>query len=106
MQRYTDGDLIACISVVNGFRIEKMVEMRNTILRISGQITSEHIPQLKVEIAGESNIALDLENVTLVNGEVVQFLMECELKAIKLRNCPPYIREWIRTMGNDVGGSI
>jgi anti-anti-sigma regulatory factor len=91
---------------VNGFRIEKIAEVRKTILRISGQIAAEHIPQLKAEIEGDDNIALDLENVTLVNGEVVQFLLECELKAIELRNCPPYIRQWIRTMGNDLETGI
>lgn len=90
---------------MNGFRIEKIRDLQNTILRISGQISAAHIPQLRAEIAGDSNVALDLENVALVSGEVVQFLLECESSGIELRNCPPYIRKWIRSMGNDSGNS-
>lgn len=41
-------------------------------------------------------IVLDLANVKLVDREVAIFLGQCESRGIELRNCPPYIREWIR----------
>jgi len=30
-----------------------------------------------------------------VDREIVRFLRRCERDGIALRNCPPYIREWI-----------
>jgi len=40
-------------------------------------------------------IALDLEEVSLVDLDIVQLLDRCEAKGMELLNCPPYIREWI-----------
>jgi hypothetical protein len=40
-------------------------------------------------------IALDLEEVTLVDVEVVQFLARCETEGVELVQCSPFIREWI-----------
>ena len=40
-------------------------------------------------------IAIDLEEVTLVDVEVVRFLGMCEAKGVELAHCSPYIREWI-----------
>ena len=41
------------------------------------------------------HIALDLDEVSLVNLEVVQFLAACESRGIRLLNCSAYIRKWI-----------
>jgi hypothetical protein len=30
-----------------------------------------------------------------VSREVVLFLEGCEARGIQLKNCPPYVREWI-----------
>ena len=38
---------------------------------------------------------IDLSEVTLVDLEVVQFLISCEDEGIELVQCPPYVREWI-----------
>jgi hypothetical protein len=38
---------------------------------------------------------LDLRDVVLVDRDVVRFLRACEVGGIALRNCPPYIRDWI-----------
>jgi len=48
-------------------------------------------------------LAIDLKNVDLVDREAVRFLAQQELDGTELRNCPPYIREWItkRANGND-----
>jgi len=40
-------------------------------------------------------MALDLENVTLLDRDAVKFLASCEAESIKLDNCPAYIRAWI-----------
>jgi hypothetical protein len=43
----------------------------------------------------QHRIALDLEQVRLVDLDAVHFLAVCETKGIELRHCPPYVREWI-----------
>jgi hypothetical protein len=40
-------------------------------------------------------IVLDLDGVTLVDVDVVRFLIVCEAEGIEFLHCPPYIREWI-----------
>jgi hypothetical protein len=48
-------------------------------------------------IAQEANpVVLDLAEVTLVDREAVRFLAACDVRGIGLRNCPEFIREWIR----------
>jgi len=37
----------------------------------------------------------DLKHLTLVDREAVTFLAKCEAR-VQIKNCPPYIREWIR----------
>ncbi len=58
------------------------------------------MPELQKVIEAESKVAgitLDLQEVRLVDREAVRFLAACEARGIKLRNCAPYIREWIKT---------
>jgi hypothetical protein len=43
----------------------------------------------------QSQIALDLDGVTLVDVEVVRFLNGCEERGVELFHCSPYIREWM-----------
>ncbi len=64
-------------------------------LRLSGRITSEHIDHVTKEIGARGAIVLDLAEVTLVDVEVVRFLKFAERQGLELRNCPPFIREWI-----------
>jgi hypothetical protein len=40
-------------------------------------------------------VVLDLTEVSLVDVEVVQFLLRCEARGIGLVACPAYIREWM-----------
>ena len=44
---------------------------------------------------GGPKIALDLEQVDLVDVQIVRFLGACEAQGITLLNCSPYIRDWI-----------
>jgi len=57
---------------------------------------AERLPELEKQIReSESKIALDLEEVTLVDVEVIRFLGTCEARGATLLNCSPYIRDWI-----------
>jgi hypothetical protein len=66
------------------------------VFTLSGRIEVEGIDELRklleLEAAGKK-IALDLKDVTLVDGEATQFLKECEAGGIQLESCPPYVRE-------------
>jgi hypothetical protein len=51
---------------------------------------------LKSEVErGGSIVALDLEELDLVDIEGVRFLNACESAGVSILNCSPYIREWM-----------
>jgi hypothetical protein len=78
-------------------KIEKHSSQGKTTIRLIGRFQSEHIDELKKQIQSNGKqLALDLQEVTLVDLGLVQFLALCEADGIDLLNCPPYIREWIR----------
>jgi hypothetical protein len=78
------------------FKIEKVSDEPNTVLRLSGRIESEDVQELKAQIdKGTHGIVLDLEQLRLVSLDAVYFLLDCEIRGIELRHCPPYVREWI-----------
>ena len=64
------------------------------VVRLVGRIRGENLGDLQHEIAGGPD-ALDLHEVTIVDVEVVRFLKNAESSGIELRDCPPFIREWI-----------
>lgn len=79
-------------------RIEKTSEGTRTVLQISGRMGSEHVQELKAQVEGSATtVALDLEQVRLVDRDAVHFLAMCEAKGIEFRNCPPFVREWMRS---------
>jgi hypothetical protein len=77
-------------------KIERIVGKGKTRIRLSGQVRAERLDQLKVEIerAGP-RVALDLEEVDLVDIESVRFLNACVADGISVLHCSPYIREWM-----------
>jgi ABC-type transporter Mla MlaB component len=78
-------------------RIDRCFENQKTILRLSGRIDPDGILELKRELDGVTeNVALDLKEVMRVDLEAVRFLGACVVQGIELRNCSPYISEWIR----------
>jgi hypothetical protein len=78
-------------------RIVEESDDEKTMLRLIGRIESEHVRDLKAQLANETRaIVLDLSEIKLVNQAAVRFLRLSEDKGIELRNCPAYIREWIR----------
>jgi len=77
-------------------RIERVSHEQLIILRLSGRLQSEHVPELKAQIEGcTQRIAFDLADVKLVDRDVVGFLAACEANGVELRQCSPYIRDWI-----------
>jgi ABC-type transporter Mla MlaB component len=78
-------------------KIDRSSEKQKTILRLSGRMDPEGVLELKRELDGVTeNVALDLKEVVRVDLEAVRFLGACVVQGIELRNCPPYISEWIR----------
>ena len=76
-------------------RIEKIFD--GSVLRLSGRIQLEHLAELKVQMQQRATPAvLDLADVKLVDVEAVRFLAVSEVGGIELRNCPLFVREWIR----------
>jgi hypothetical protein len=68
------------------------------VFKLSGRLDSETANELRhaLELEKEGcRLALDLRDLTLVNRDAVTFLERCEAGNVKLRNCPPYVREWI-----------
>jgi hypothetical protein len=68
------------------------------VFRLSGRLDSETANELRHTLELEKDgcrLALDLRDLTLVNRDAVTFLERCEASNVKLRNCPPYVREWI-----------
>jgi hypothetical protein len=77
------------------FRLEASPD--SYLLRVSGRIEAENLPELKMQMEiHPSLVALELGEVTLVDAEAVRFLATTETAGTQLRNCPLFIREWIR----------
>ena len=78
------------------FKIEKHRDGHSTTIRLIGRMRAEHLSELEKQIReNESKIALDLEELDLVDVEAVRFLGMCETQGVTLLNCSAYIRDWI-----------
>jgi hypothetical protein len=78
-------------------RIDRLPAERDVVvLRISGRITQDDVTVLREVIDQERGaLAIDLAEVALVDRDTVTLLASSEGRGIELRNCPPYIREWV-----------
>ena len=79
-------------------RIQRSVN-GEVVYTLSGQMDEEPIAELETLINSEANgrrIVLDLKDLTLVNKDAITFLERCESNSITLKNCPAYVREWIK----------
>jgi hypothetical protein len=79
------------------WRIDRVVDGDDIVaLCISGRLTKQDVDTFRNAIEGEASaVAIDLKNVVLIDREAVKFLAQRELNGNALRNCPPYIREWV-----------
>lgn len=77
-------------------KIERISGKRRTQIRLSGELRAEQLEQLKDEIerAGP-RVALDLEEVHLVDIEAVRFLNACVARGFAVLHASPYIKEWM-----------
>lgn len=77
-------------------RIETASDGYTATLRLIGRVESEYLNELQAQLRGlRPRLILDLNEVTLVDVGVVRFLVACAIEGIELRQCPPYIREWM-----------
>lgn len=76
-------------------KIERISGKRRARIRLSGEFRSDHLDQVKAEIERRGPVALDLEEVDLVDVEAVRFLNAREEEGISVLHCSPYIREWM-----------
>lgn len=78
-------------------KIDRISGKHQTRIHLSGQLRSEHLDQLKSEVAcGGPRVALDLGEVDLVDVDGVRFLNACESEGVSVLHCSPYIREWMQ----------
>jgi hypothetical protein len=65
---------------------------------LSGRIEKEDLEELKTLLEkNEKAVVLDLKGIKLVDREAITFLANFETANATIANCPPYIREWIRS---------
>jgi hypothetical protein len=78
-------------------RIDRIViEKDLVVLRISGRLSGEGLDVLRAALEREEGaFAMDLEEVGVADRDAVKLLASRETTGIELRNCPPYIRDWI-----------
>jgi hypothetical protein len=78
-------------------KIERISGKGGTRIWLSGQLRSEHLSQVESEVERTGQpVALDLEEVDLVDIDGVRFLNECEAAGIPVLQCSPYVREWMQ----------
>jgi hypothetical protein len=101
-QRLTNGKGIA-LSLGARFKRDHMLRIQReangeVVLKISGRLDAENLTELKKLIESDETdrrIVLDLRELMLLDHEAVGFLRECDSDGIELKNCPPYVCEWI-----------
>jgi len=77
-------------------KIEKILDGKHTTIRLIGRMCSEHLGELKSLIEDNTPaVALDLDEITLVDVDAVNFLRKCQAEGVELRHCSPYICEWM-----------
>ena len=83
--------------VIPMLKITRVTDTGTTTLMVSGRIQAEQLSDLRKSVEAERtrDVVLDLTEVSLVDGEVVQFLLHCEMKGIRLAHCPAYVRAWM-----------
>lgn len=84
-------------------RIRRSEEQGLTIFSLSGRIEEAHVQELDALLKDQptEQLVLDLNEVRLVDREVVKFLVACEASGIRVKNCPPYVREWMETRSDN-----
>jgi hypothetical protein len=91
------------------WKLRRVPDGKHVVLKLSGRIDPDGLWELRKAFASEENaenLVLDLSEVDIAGQEAVEFLAGCETNGARLRNCPDYIREWIRRERNGGHGHI
>ena len=76
-------------------RLER--DRSSRVLRVIGRIEADNLAELNAELESHPLIkVLELGEVTLADVDAVHFLATAEASGAELRNCPLFIREWMR----------
>jgi len=76
-------------------RVRASIERESIVLTLSDRIQLSQVPETEAMLDSQSCVVLDLRDAPLVDRETIGFLANLEARGIELRNCPPYIREWV-----------
>jgi hypothetical protein len=77
-------------------KIEKDSQGGKTTIRLIGHFQSEHLGELKNQLQHDGPLfILDLKEVTVVDVEVVRFLVESKADGVKVVHGSQYIRKWM-----------
>jgi anti-anti-sigma regulatory factor len=80
------------------WKVQRTDDGDSIVMLVSGRIEAQHLGELREALyveTGDEKFALDLREVRLVDQDAITFLADREASGVHLRNCPPYIREWI-----------
>jgi anti-anti-sigma regulatory factor len=91
------SQLLFCVAEDAMLKIERKAN-GDVVLTVSGSLDADNVSDLSALLAAEPvgrPLVLDLKDVVLVDRDAVRFLRARERGGIALRNCPPYVREWI-----------
>ena len=88
---------VCCPKVDMACRIDRLVtEDGVVVMKISGRLIAHDVEMLRTLLEPEAGvIAFDLRDLLLVDRDAVGLLAQSEASGAELRNCPPYIREWV-----------
>ena len=77
-------------------KIERDSHRGKTTIFLIGRFDSEHLEELRTQLStGGPQVVLDLREVTIVDVDVVRFLVACKTGGAKIVHCSRYIREWM-----------
>jgi len=77
-------------------RIDRLMSEGDVVLMsISGRLTAQDAETLRTFVAREPGVAFDLKDLIFVDRAAIGLLAVIEASGAELRNCPPYIREWV-----------
>lgn len=80
-------------------RIDRTTEGGSVVMTLSGHVALEEIVALRQTLRAEaaSTLVVDLADVIQLHRDGIALLASLEAAGARLRNCPPYVREWIST---------
>jgi anti-anti-sigma regulatory factor len=81
-------------------KITKQAEKaRISTVSLHGHFTGEYVPEVEKALSEngctDSELALDLRNVTFVDRTAMEFLRRAKSKKIRIENTPSYVTRWI-----------